>query len=147
MKDLYKEKIYLYYKESADDDEIANVMEELDAWNGFLGDDRVEPMEYLNEFYCNTDPIDILYRAYYGRDDDTWTTNAHGEKEYGEFNPNREYFYFNGYGNLVSTDYRDYSSHLDYYFVDKLIEEANNLYEISDEVRELINAYNESEDE
>lgn len=88
-------------------------IEELDSYNGYLNDDRYYEMEYLNEFYSGTDPIEILERAYYGRDDDTWTTDSSGNKQYGEFNPNREYFTYNGYGNLISTDYKDYSSHLD----------------------------------
>lgn len=95
-------------------------IEELDSYNGYLNDDRYYEMEYLNEFYQGTDPIDILYRAYYGHDADSWTTNSHGEKEYSEFNPNREYFTYNGYGNLVSTDYKDYSSHLDSYCVESM---------------------------
>ena len=79
-------------------------------------------MEELNEFYHGTDPLEILERAYYGRDDDTWTTDASGNKTYGEFNPNRAYFYFNGYGNLVSSDYKDYSYKLDEYFIEALSE-------------------------
>lgn len=95
-------------------------IEELDSYNGYLNDDRYYEMEYLNEFYQGTDPIDILYRAYYGHDADSWTTNSHGEKEYSEFNPNRDYFTYNGYGNLVSTDYKDYSSHLDSYCIESM---------------------------
>jgi hypothetical protein len=62
------------------------------------------------------------------------------------FNPNRDYFRYNGYGNLVSTDYKDYSDRLDDYFLDELIDNANHL-DLDDEVMEIIDAINEEEDE
>ena len=107
-------------------EEIYNdCMEELDGYNGYLGDNRYYPMEELNEFYRGSDPLEILYRAFYGQDDDTWTTDSTGNKAYGEFNPNREYFYYNGYGNLVSSDYKDYSFLLDSYAIKAMSENRN----------------------
>ena len=100
-------------------------MEELDGYNGYLGDSRYYSMDELNEFYGDTEPLEILYRTYYGRDDDTWTTDSSGNKTYGEFNPNREYFYYNGYGNLVSSDYKDYSFLLDSYAIEAMSENRN----------------------
>ena len=85
---------------------------QLDSWNGYLNDDRYYSMDELDEFYRDSDPSEILYRAFYGHDADTWTTDSYGNKSYGEFNPNRDYFKYNGYGNLVSTDYPDYSDYL-----------------------------------
>ena len=97
--------IIAYFEEN---EEIFNAcIEELDSYNGYLNDNRYYEMEMLNEFYNGTDPIELLQRAYYGRDDDTWTIDASGNKTYGEFNPNRDYFYYNGHGNLVSSDYKD----------------------------------------
>ena len=114
------EKIIEFFK--GHDDIFIACMEELDSYNGYLGDDRYYYMEDLNEFYNGVDPIELLTRAYYGRDDDTWHFNAYGEKIYGEFNPNREYFYYNGYGNLISSDYKDYSAHLDEYAIQAMSE-------------------------
>ena len=102
-----------------------NCMEELDGYNGYLGDNRYYPMDELNEFYRDSDPLEILYRAFYGQDDDTWTTDSTGNKTYGEFNPSREYFYYNGYGNLVSSDYKDYSFLLDSYAIKAMSENRN----------------------
>ena len=34
---------------------------------------------------------------FYGRDDDCYITNSQGEKEYSQFNPNREYYYYDDY--------------------------------------------------
>lgn len=103
-------KILAYFE---DNEEIfERCIEDLDSYNGYLGEDRYYEMDQLNGFYQGISPLDLLQRVYYGRDDDTWTTDASGNKIYGEFNPNREYFYYNGYGNLVSSDYKDYSSYL-----------------------------------
>ena len=114
-----KKAILNYFEEH--EDEFIEVIEDLDSWNGYLGDDRIYDMDELNEIYAGTDADEILRRAFYGYDAETWHTDAHGEKEYGAFNPNRNYFYYNGYGNLVSCDYKDYSDKLDDYFIDELV--------------------------
>jgi hypothetical protein len=120
MKENTIKKIIAFFEEN---EEIFNeAIEELDSYNGYLNDDRYYEMEMLSEFYNGTDPIELLQRAYYGRDDDTWTTDSRGDKTYGEFNPNREYFYYNGYGNLVSSDYKDYSYKLDAYAIESMLE-------------------------
>jgi hypothetical protein len=103
-------------------------IEELDGYNGYLGDNRYYEMYMLSEFYGGTDPIDLLNRAYFGYDSECWHTDAAGNKIYGSFNPNRNYFSYNGYGNLVSSDYKDYSAYLDDYFIDDIIENQDHLY-------------------
>lgn len=114
------EKIIAYFDEHED---IYNeAVEELDAYNGYLGDNRYYSMDELDDLYNGTEPSEILARAFYGYDEDVWTINKYGEKEYGPFNPNREYFKFNAYGNLVSSNYRDYSSLLDHYIIKSMLE-------------------------
>ena len=88
--------------------------------------------------------MEILQRAYFGRDDDTWTTDASGNKTYGEFNPNRYYFYFNGYGNLVSSDYKDYTHKLDEYFINDLLENRSYIDSIKND-EELTALFDELE--
>lgn len=132
-----------------DNEEIFNAcMEELDSYNGYLGDDRYYCMEELDEFYSDTKPIDLLYRVFYGHDDDTWTTDARGEKTYGEFNPNRSYFRYNGYGNLVSSDYKDYTGHLDHYAVEEMSENRRYIDSIEEdeELSALFDALEENEE-
>lgn len=120
------------------DEELFNsTIEELDSYSSYLGDDRYYPMYELPELLSGLDAIDLLNRAYFGRDDDNWHTDAHGEKIYDSFNPNREYFTFNGYGNLVSTNYKDYSAHLDNYFIDEIIENQDHLY-LDDEIKNIL---------
>lgn len=130
MREQTINKIIEYFENNED---VFNAcIEELDSYNGYLNDDRYYEMEMLNDFYNGTEPIEILNRAFYGHDDDTWTTDASGNKSYGEFNPNREYFYYNGYGNLISSNYKDYSAHLDKYAIESMSENRNNIYTIEE---------------
>ena len=131
-----------YYQEHEDD--FNHDIEELDSWNGFLGDRRVEPMDELDEIYQGKEATEILRRAYFGHDDDSWH-DENGERVYGEFNPNRDYFYFNGYGNLVSTDECDYSDYLDFDYVQGIIDNECHL-DLSDGAQEIIDNYDEDGD-
>lgn len=147
MKDTIIEKIIDFFKEN---EELFNsCIEELDGYNGFLGDNRYYPMEELNELYRDTEPLEMLYRVFYGRDDDTWTTDAHGKKSYGEFNPNRDYFYYNGYGNLVSSDYKNYSAYLDHYAIEDMSNNRRWIDSIEDdeELSALFDELEEDEEE
>jgi hypothetical protein len=136
------EALFEYYQQNEDD--FNHDIEELDSWNGCLDDRRLEPMETLDEIYQGKDVTEILRRAYYGHDDDSWDIED-GEKVYDEFNPNREYFYFNGYGNLVSTDECDYSDYLDLDYVQDIIDNEGHL-DLSDGAQEIIDNYDEDGD-
>jgi hypothetical protein len=125
------------------DEQLFNTaIEELDGYNGYLNDNRYYSMDELNDFYSGTEPLELLQRAFFGWDEDTWSTDSSGNKTYGEFNPNREYFTYNGYGNLVSSNYKDYSCFLDEYFINALIEYAEHLY-LDDEIMNIINGATE----
>ena len=144
------EEIIAYFDEHED---IYNeAAEELDAYNGYLGDDRYYSMDELDEFYSGTEPTEILYRAFYGYDEETYNTDASGNREYGPFNPNREYFRYNGYGNLVSADYKDYTGLLDHYIIESMLENREcidaivNNSELSELFDELESANSESEE-
>ena len=121
-----------------DNEDVFNqAIEELDSYNGYLGDDRYYSMDELDELYSGTEPTEILRRAFYGYDEDTSTEDRHTE-----FNPNRDYFRYNGYGNLVSADYKDYSDHLDAWAVESMDENRGDIYAIdeNDELSELFDA-------
>lgn len=137
--DLY-DAIINYFEEN--EEEFNQVIEELDSYNGFLGDDRYYEMDLLDEFYQDTEPTELLQRVFYGHDEDTTWTDERGEKHYTEFNPNREYFTYNGYGNLVSSDYKDYSAHLDKWFAESVFVNADYL-DLPEEIEELINNAND----
>ena len=112
--------IIQYFNEN--EDVFNDCMEELDGYNGYLGDDRYCSMEELNDLYSGQEPQEILFRAFYGFDADSWHISNRGEKIHEAFNPNRDYFYCNGYGNLVSSDYKDYSDKLDEWAVEEMSE-------------------------
>ena len=130
------------------EDEFNAAIEELDNYNSYLGDDRYYSMDELDAFYSGTEPTEILRRAFYGYDEDTYTTDAHGNREYGAFNPNRDYFTYNGYGNLVSADYKDYSAHLDRWAIESMRENRAYIDTIDDnpELSELFNALEECDE-
>lgn len=130
----------------SNDDLFIEAIEELDCYNGYLGDNRYYRMEDISEFYADTDPLEMLSRAFYGYDADNYITDEYGRKEHREFNPNREYFTYNGYGNLISTDYKDYSCLLDDYFIADLIENYESLY-LDNEILEIIEGAEEDDNE
>ena len=106
-----------YFRSNTDG--FDDLLNDLDSYNGFLGDNAIFEMDLLPDIVGHRSIFDLLNMAYFGGDD--WN-------EGGSFNPNREYFYFNGYGNLVSTDRRDYSFLLDSYFIESVAENKENLY-------------------
>lgn len=126
-----------YFKNN--EDIFNDCMEELDSYNGYLSDDRYYSMDELDELHNGIEPSELLRRAFFGYDEETYTTDRDGNKIYGAFNPNRDYFRYNGYGNLVSADYKDYTGMLDKYAVESMSE--NRLYvdsiEQSDELAAL----------
>ena len=126
------------------EDIFNDCMEELDSYNGYLSDDRYYSMDELDELHNGIEPSELLRRAFFGYDEETYTTDRDGSKTYGAFNPNRDYFRYNGYGNLVSADYKDYSGQLDKYAVESMSE--NRLYVDSiDDEKELSALFDELE--
>lgn len=124
-----------YYKKNEDD--FNHDIEEMDSYNGCLGDGRIEPMELLDELFQGTEATEILRRAFFGYDD------AYAKSEQrATFNPNRDYFYFNGYGNLVSTDELDYSCYIDVDHVQDIIDNECHLC-LSDGAQEIIDSHDE----
>lgn len=115
-------------------DALEEIIEELDSWNGYLGDDRYYYMDDINEIFFDSDPVEILIQAFCGYDEDI---------EGSSFNPNREYFKFNGYGNLVSSDYKDYSGYNDRWLVEAIEENRSHIDSLNnyEELAALFDAY------
>ena len=133
---------------SENEHEFNDCIEELDGYNGYLGDNRFYCMDEMDDLFSNETPTWILYRAFYGYDAESWTTDSCGNRIYSEFNPNREYFTFNGYGNFISANYKDYSEYLDDNFIESLFEDMNSLCNstIPCEIAEIYQAYEEAEE-
>ena len=130
--ELVDELMY-YYRENMGD--FNNDIEELNSWNGCLYDDQIYPMEELNEIFQSTEPEEILKRAFYGYDE----PYKNGDPSR-PFNPNRNYFYFNGYGNLVSIDEKDYTDYLDNDFIQDIIDNRYKLT-LSEGAQDIIDNY------
>lgn len=120
------EKIITYLEEN--EEAAANCIEQLDDYNGFLDFNRYYNMEDLPIFYEN-DIENLLDRVYFGYDEDYST-----EEQKATFNPLRDYFKYNGYGNLVSSNYKDYSSYIDDYLIEELENHKRDIYEIDDNI-------------
>ena len=133
----------------SNEDVFNDCIEELDGYNGYLGDDRYYDMDELDELHRGTEPSELLNLAFFGYDEDTYTTDSSGCKVYGAFNPNREYFRYNGYGNLVSTDYKDYSALLDKWAVEAMSEDREYIdtIEDNDELTALFDELEQDENE
>lgn len=130
----YNEKINAIIEYFENNYDVFNdCIEELDGFNGYLGDDRYYSMDELDEVYSGTSASEILLRAFYGYDAETWTIGQDGTRHYGEFNPNRGYFKLNAYGNLVSANYKDYLSFLDSYAIEAMKENRSDIYSIEDD--------------
>lgn len=121
-----------YFKNN--EDVFNDCIEELDTCNGYLGDDRYYNMDELPELLSGYDPIELLNRAYFGNDENDFYYDRYDEKHYNSFNPNRDYFRFNGYGNLCSTNYKNYSDHLDTYVVEEMSKYRNDIYSIDENI-------------
>ena len=102
------EKIIKYLEEN---EELFNrLIEELDSWNGCLGDDRWNNMDELNELLYGVEPTDIIRMT-----------------NHGDFDINDSYFRYDGYGDLESAYSVDYTDHLDKYFVNELVSERSHI--------------------
>lgn len=88
-------------------------------------------MDELDELFYGTKPIDLANRMFYGYDDE------YGSRS--QFCPNREFFYINGYGNLVSTDEQDYSDFLDEYFCEQVVKYAADI-ELPEGVQDILDS-------
>lgn len=123
--------ILAYFKEN---EKVFNdCIEELDSYNGYLGDNRWYDMDELPELLDTSDAFELLNRAYFGDDLCDWHTDENGQKHYNSFNPNREFFRFNGYGNLQSSNWKDYCDHMDEYAVQAMNENRNDIEAIDDD--------------
>lgn len=134
----------------AEDEELFNdCIEELDGYNGYLGDDRYYNMDELKEFYHNADIMDLMNRVYFGYSEDEAYTDEHGQIKHCQFNPNQDYFKYNGYGNLISANYKDYTGFLDEWLVEDLLRHRQWINSIEDDARlvELLDELEAAEEE
>ena len=125
------DKLLSYYERNGED--FADDIEELDSWNECLCDDKIFSMDELDEVLQDVEPSEILRSALFGHDESQGKIKS-------TFNLDRDYFRFNGLGDLVSTDKRDYSDYLNDYFIQEIIDNKSHLV-LSKGAQEIIDNY------
>ena len=107
--DYIESRMIDYWK--AHNDSFSNVCEELDSWDGFLGDDRIYSMDELDDILGDKKPSEVLQMV------DT-----------PNFDYSDDYFYYDIYG-IRSTNEKDYFNYVDYSDVfEKLIDDYNQIF-------------------
>lgn len=134
------EKILEVFK-SMDDSEIIRI------WNEYCSecnmfDDEIMDADQLEELINCSDEGGLYWvnRFFYGSDD---------YNQDGSANPNRDYFTFNGYGNLISFDYiyNEYKNEFNHIDIDDLINyimENENSFD-NDDIQEILEEEPEEE--
>ena len=116
-------------------DKIMDVLKNMDdcelvsVWNEYCDkvncfDDRIYSMDELDEIMNGQDAQYILNRAFFGHDQ--WSEES-------SFNPNRDWFTFNGYGNFISMDAIGYNKYSGKFMCDYLDEDALTNYIVDNE--------------
>lgn len=118
-------------------DSFSRVCEDLDSWDGFLGDDRLYQMCDFDDIIGEKKPSEVVQML----DSD--------------FNYSDDYFYFDGYGEICSTDEKKYFDSFDYSEVfEKLIDDYAHVftahygcayYNLFGDVYDIMNIYDEDE--
>jgi hypothetical protein len=119
----------------ADSDLFVEVCEELDSWDGFLGDDRCYSMDEIDEILGDRKPSELLNMVS------------------SDFDFNDDYFYFNGYGNLKSCDDKadvylcsfDREEILDEYLVNYFRYDLSRKYDDFEKLAEELNDYTDED--
>lgn len=90
---------------------LLTMVQEINAYNGNMEHLEVFDMDMFDEIMNGFEPMDIALKTFFG-----------------EFNPNDDFFRFNGYANLESLTYYDLKNELlDY--ENEIVEEYNNIKE------------------
>lgn len=90
---------------------LLTMVQEINAYNGSMEHLDLYEMEMFDDIMESFEPMDIALKTYYGG-----------------FNPNDEYFRFNGYANLESLSYYDLENELIDY-ENEIIEEYTRIEE------------------
>lgn len=94
--------------EIVNSDMLMEMVQEVNMWDGTLEHLNYIDMDKFDEYLSHLSPTDLANRIYYG-----------------DFNPNDDYFSFNGYANLVSWTQWEYEAELTTYkyeIVERFIE-------------------------
>lgn len=90
MTKMTREQAIKSYVEQLRGDDLANLLQTMNAYDGCFEESTYYDMDAFDEFMDGYTPLQIAQMIWFG-----------------EFNPNDDYFRFNAYGNLESADWRD----------------------------------------
>lgn len=91
MTKMTREQAIKSYVEHLSGDDLATLLQTMNAYDGFFEEATYYDMDAFDEFLSNATPSEIAQMIFFG----------------GDFNPNDEYFRFNAYGNLESANWGD----------------------------------------
>ena len=86
---MTREEAIRNYVEHLSGDDLAQLLQHMHEWDGFVEEFTYYDMDLFDEFLDGYTPMEIAQMIFYD----------------GEFNPNDEYFRFNAYGNLESANW------------------------------------------
>lgn len=107
------EAVLNYFEENPDT--FADCMDDMDSWNGYLGDDRYYGMDEFDDLNDNRSPLELISSI-----------------NFSKFNPNDNYFRFDIYG-FESDDERDYSDYLSPSTVRDMLDIRSHLWAIDND--------------
>lgn len=110
MTKMTREDAIRTYVENLSGDDLAYLIAYINSYDGSFEESTYYDMEEFDEFMSNYKPMELAQMIHFG-----------------DFNPNDDYFRFDGYGNLVSLDWQD------------IVDDAESLE--SDIINHLVNYY------
>lgn len=117
------------YLEWRTNSELLDIAFEISSYNGAFDDELWYSMEEFDDYLSGMKPWDVARAV-----------------TFGDFNAAHDYFRFNAYGNLESTDYPDLDSNIT---VDDIMEEIDSIpYNyLPSEITNILDEYEEEEEE
>lgn len=88
---MTREQAITTYVENLSKGELVELLQHMNAYDGCFDDSIYYDMEDFDEFLSSRTPMEIAQMIFFG----------------GDFNPNHDFFRFNGYGNLESANWCD----------------------------------------
>ena len=111
MRKMTREQAIKSYVEHLSGSELVDLLQTMNAYDGCFEESTYYDMEEFDEFLSNCTPSEIAQMIYFG-----------------EFNPNDDYFRFDGYGNLESLDWQEISAEAEE-LVDDILDHLVNNYD------------------
>lgn len=112
MTKMTREQAIKSYVEQLSGDDLANLLQTMNAYDGCCEESTYYDMDAFDDFLSNATPLEIASMIFYGDG----------------FNPNDEYFRFDGYGNLESLDWKEISDEAED-LVDDILDHLVNRYD------------------